>query len=338
MSNSEDFRVTVYRIRKSLKMHNETVKDALNNLHKLKIISYINCSTIKVNINEFENHVQSSTANDTINSGTSTPSDSTPNDTTTSNPSELPQVPKVNHASTPIDTIIVPQVNNNNTNEQYQEKKNTQEELTKRSGFDVFGGGVPVPVTLAAPPLGSLAPPTPTHTPSIDDSDNDNITKVTNPVTANHIPIKVEERSDTKKIAPKELVKEVPTFHYTAIEIDKQIETYLQTPSKFFFGGNQTIVANTYLEFYNAYPMTKANIEGYEQVLYVYLREILSTMEKHIESTQDLNNALDNIQNLTIASSDIMNYMNIIKTDTRGSREKFKKIISAVNIQVYEYL
>jgi hypothetical protein len=167
----------------------------------------------------------------------------------------------------------------------------------------------------------------------------DDITRANNPVTIHHTPIKVEERSDAKPNPTKDVVKDPPAFHFTPIEISNQIETYLQNKSKFFFGDNQCIVANTYLEFYNDYPTTIATIEGYEQVLYVYLQSALSTFEKYIENTQDLNNTLDKTENLTIAPSSIMDLMKNIKADKNGNRNAYKKIIDeAVNIQANENL
>jgi hypothetical protein len=226
-------------------------------------------------------------------------------------------------------------------------EKKQIESLTNRScnnksgeqGDLDLGGGVPVSVPLAAPPLGSLAPPTPTHTPSIDNSNEDDITLASNPVITYHTPIRVEERSEAKKSTTNTLVNHVPSFHYSPAEISSQIENYLRNNSKFFFGDNQNLVANTYEEFYKEYPTTVATIGGYEQVLYLFLKSALSTMDKFIENTQDLNNTLDNTKNLVVSPSDVMNLMNFIKADKKGSRNKFKKLIAdAANIQADENL
>lgn len=113
-------------------------------------------------------------------------------------------------------------------------EKIQKETLTNRSCNNKNGeqgdldlGGVPVSVTLAAPPLGSLASPTPTHPPSIDDRILDDITSTTkitsnSDVTTVHTPIKVEERSDAKEKTPNVLVN--------SISLDDKNDDRITTP------------------------------------------------------------------------------------------------------------
>jgi hypothetical protein len=120
------------------------------------------------------------------------------------------------------------------------------------------------------------------------------------------------------------------SFHYSPIEVEKQIKKYLNKDSKFFFGDNQNIVINAYINFYNEFPTTIDTVEGFEQVLYVHLQSLLSSPSKYIENTKDLNDVLDNTENLIITPSSIMDLMQRIKDNKNDNKDTFHKIIHKV--------
>jgi len=123
------------------------------------------------------------------------------------------------------------------------------------------------------------------------------------------------------------------SFFHSPQEVNYQIEQYLQTESKFFFGDNKNIVSNTYTEFYKEYPESKATINGYEEVLYMYLKSTLSTMMNIIDNPTQLNEELNKTNSLVIPPVNIKNLMNSIKTNRNGEREVYNKILSDIKMK-----
>lgn len=74
-------------------------------------------------------------------------------------------------------------------------------------------------------------------------------------------------------------LQHTPTFHFSPVEIQHQIDDYLKSDSKFFKGNNQAIVPNSYTEYYNQYPTTQLSISKFEQVLYVHLLQATMSMD-----------------------------------------------------------
>ena len=135
-------------------------------------------------------------------------------------------------------------------------------------------------------------------------------------------PIKVKEE---KICIP---VQDSSDSYFSIIEIQEQLEDYLESDSKFFYGDNKFIVSNTFTNYYKEYPNTEINIERFEQFLYAQLSFISMSMD-----VKDFNNYLDSHQ-ITINTGDINDLIQKV-SDNPTVSEQFKKIIAEVqhNIQ-----
>lgn len=119
-------------------------------------------------------------------------------------------------------------------------------------------------------------------------------------------------------------LQHTPTFHFSPVEIQTQIDDYLKSDSKFFKGDNQAIVPNSYTEYYKQYPNTQLSISKYEQVLYVHL----------LQATMSMNvNALNEYLTKTPTTVNPASTHDIVKMvkDNPEHQAIFKKIIEKVN-------
>jgi hypothetical protein len=119
-------------------------------------------------------------------------------------------------------------------------------------------------------------------------------------------------------------LQHTPTFHFSPVEIQHQIDDYLKSDSKFFKGNNQAIVPNSYTEYYKEYPSTQLSISKYEQVLYVHLLQATMLMDV---------NALNEYLTKTPTTVNPASMHDIVKmvNDSTEHQAIFKKIIEKVN-------
>ena len=220
LSNSETFRITVYRIAKSVGSDHRTVKKALKKFREMKLILPVTNRTIAININEIlklaamsrnkENNYGNS-PNSTIpdnNSNNGNPPNSRITDNSTITNSNAPsnvvgQLPLDSGKTT---TNLLGELPNNN---------NKQEEI---------------------------------------------------------------EKEKQKEVSPP----------FSAIDVAKEVDDYLKSPSKFFYGHNQTLVAKFY-ERYRVEISDKkiTSIKVFQPVLYYHLLKITNS-----NNVQELNQKL----------------------------------------------
>jgi len=119
-------------------------------------------------------------------------------------------------------------------------------------------------------------------------------------------------------------LQHTPTFHFSPVEIQHQIDDYLKSDSKFFKGNNQAIVPNSYTEYYKQYPNTQLSISKYEQVLYVHLLQATMSMDV---------NALNEYLTKTPTTVNPASTHDIVKMvkDNPEHQAIFKKMIEKVN-------
>ncbi|MHC1732797.1 MAG: Lin1244/Lin1753 domain-containing protein [Bacteroidales bacterium] len=123
-------------------------------------------------------------------------------------------------------------------------------------------------------------------------------------------------------------VQDYQDSYFSIIEIQEQIEDYLESDSRFFYGDKKFIVSNTFTNYYKEYPNTEINIKRFEQILYAQLSYITMSMD-----VKDFNNYLDSHQ-ITINTGDINNLIQKV-SDNPIVSEQVKRIIAEVqsNIQ-----
>jgi len=136
-----------------------------------------------------------------------------------------------------------------------------------------------------------------------------------------HNPIEVKE----EKISIP--VQDSQDSYFSIIEIQEQIEDYLESDSKFFYGDKKFIVSNTFTNYYKEYPNTEIHIKRFEQILYAQLSYITMSMD-----VKDFNNYLDT-HPITINTGDINNLIQQV-SDNPTVSEQFKKIIEEVQNEI----
>lgn len=116
----------------------------------------------------------------------------------------------------------------------------------------------------------------------------------------------------------------IPSFHYSPIEIQHQIEVYLKSDSIYFKDRNQNLVSNSFTEYYNQYPNTKMSISKFEQVLFVQLQQLTMSLDAN-----ELNSYL-NTHPIQVNPTDTHNVVKMIN-DNLSVQETFIKIIEDAN-------
>lgn len=113
-------------------------------------------------------------------------------------------------------------------------------------------------------------------------------------------------------------------FHFSPQEIQDQINSYLNSNSKFFKQDNINITVNAFSDYYREYPNTKIDIFHFEELLYIYLAQ--SSMSVDVKS---LNEHL----NTTSISVNIGSIRDLVKmiNENPNVKQQVKKILSEVN-------
>ncbi len=141
LSNSETFRVTNYRIAKSVGSDHRTVKKALKKFHDMKLIIPLTNRTITINVSEIiklsEVNRGKENDNDNDNDNGNSPNSTITGDSTITNRNStaniVGELPSSNSNSTPIIPVEVP---NNNTNQE-EIKEEIQKEAFSSSSEDI---------------------------------------------------------------------------------------------------------------------------------------------------------------------------------------------------------
>jgi len=114
-----------------------------------------------------------------------------------------------------------------------------------------------------------------------------------------------------------------PDFYFSPMDVQNSMENYISTTSRFFYGDHKNIVYNSYLDYYNHFPMTELSIEKFEEILYFNL--LILTMSLNVN---DLNDYLSK-NPISIQAFEINNIIRIINENSKNKLE-FKRIIDEV--------
>lgn len=257
LSNSESFRVTVYRIAKSVGSDHRTVKKAIKKFREMKLIIPITNRTIVVNINEILKLVAASGD-------------------------------KENNIGNP-SNIIIPDNNSNNGISPIS-RITDNGTITNSNTPSIVVGQLPL--------------------------DRGN--------TTTDLPGELPDNNINQQEIEEEKQKEVsPSF--SAVDVAKETEDYLKSPSKFFFGHNQTLVTKLY-ERYRVEISDKkmTSIKLFQTVLYYHLLKITNS-----NNVQDLNQLLS-MSKLSLSLSNIFKTVQLITTK-KDINADYRKEIYAVN-------
>lgn len=257
LSNSESFRVTVYRIAKSVGSDHRTVKKAIKKFREMKLIIPITNRTIVVNINEILKLVAASGD-------------------------------KENNIGNP-SNIIIPDNNSNNGISPIS-RITDNGTITNSNTPSIVVGQLPL--------------------------DRGN--------TTTDLPGELPDNNINQQEIEEEKQKEVsPSF--SAVDVAKETEDYLKSPSKFFFGHNQTLVTKLY-ERYRVEISDKkmTSIKLFQTVLYYHLLKITNS-----NNVQDLNQLLSKSK-LSLSLSNIFKTVQLITTK-KDINADYRKEIYAVN-------
>ena len=243
LSNAESFRVTIYRIAKSVGSDHRTVKKALKKFQEMKLIIPVTNRTIAININEIKKLVAASEYKENINGNSPNSRVPDPGTITNSNPtpSVVGQLP-LDSRNTP--TNVLGELPDNNINQQE---------------------------------------------------------------------IKEEKQ---KEVSPS----------FSTSDIVKEVDDYLNSPSNFFYGHNQTLAAKLYERYRVEISDNKmASIGLFQSALYYHLLKITNS-----NSVQELNQLLSKSR-LTLSLSEIFNTVRLITTDKTINAEYKKEIQAVIN-------
>jgi len=141
--------------------------------------------------------------------------------------------------------------------------------------------------------------------------------------TTTNIPGELPDNNINQQEIKEEKQKEVsPSF--SAIELAKESDDYLKTPSKFFYGHNQLLVTKLY-ERYRVEISDKkiTSIKIFQSVLYYYLLKITNS-----STVQDLNQLLSKSK-LTLSLNEISKTVQLVSTK-KDVNADYKKEVNAV--------
>jgi len=257
LSNAESFRITIYRIAKSVGSDHRTIKKALKKFRNMKLIYQVTDKTIAVNINEILRLAA------------------------------VPEDKEHNNGNLP-DSII--------TNDNSIKGNSPNSSVTDKR--TITHSNTPANV------VGQLP------------SDRSN--------TTTDLPGELPDNNNNQQEIKEEKQKEVsPSF--SAVDVAKETEDYLKSPSKFFYGYNRTLVTKLY-ERYRVEISDKrmTSIKLFQTVLYYHLLRITNS-----NNVQELNQLLS-MSKLSLSLSDISKTVQLIisKIDINAD---YKKEIHAVN-------
>lgn len=257
LSNAESFRVTIYRIAKSVGSDHRTVKKALKKFREMKLILPVTNKAIAININEIVRlaAVTGDKENNNMNS---------PNSAITDNNSNNGNSP--NSAITDNGTIT-------NSNTPYK--------------------------VVGQLPLDS----------------GKTTTNISGELPDNNINQQEIKEEKQKKVSPS----------FSAVDVAKEVDDYLKSPSNFFYGHNQTLVAKLY-ERYRVEISDKkiTSIKIFQLVLYYHLLKITNS-----NTVQELNQLLSKSK-LTLSLTEISKTVQLIATK-KDINADYKKEVYAVS-------
>ncbi len=257
LSNAESFRVTIYRIAKSVGSDHRTIKKALKKFRDMKLIHQVTDKTIAVNINEILRLAA------------------------------VPEDKDYNNWNLPNSTI---------TND---DSINSNSPISR-----ITDNGTPTHSNNPTNVVGQLP------------LDSGNM--ITN------IQGELPDNNNKQQEIKEEKQKEVsPSF--SATDVAKEVDDYLKSPSKFFYGHNQTLVTKLY-ERYRVEISDKkiTSIKIFQSVLYYYLLRITNS-----NTVQELNQLLSKSK-LTLSLTDISKTVQLISTK-KDINADYRKEVNAVN-------
>ncbi|MBN1183364.1 MAG: hypothetical protein JXB49_13815 [Bacteroidales bacterium] len=251
LSNSESFRVTLYRIEKSVGSDHRTVKKAIKKFQDMKLIVPVTNRMFSLNMVELmklaqatkiKDGIDSNSTNSNLTNGESTTGSSTNSNLTTNKQVQLP-VDSGNST-----TNSVGDIPNNNSE---------QEEIE-------------------------------------------------------------DERKEEKQ---KETISPV-----SGTEIQKEINEYLKSPSKYFWGDNVHLLVGAYEQYRVQFPDSKLNsIRQFDNVLYFYLLRATNS-----DNIQELNSILTGPISINIPEVHVAFKLIISKKDVNSEyKEEVLKVINA---------
>ena len=257
LSNAESFRVTIYRIAKSVGSDHRTIKKALKKFRDMKLILQVTNKTIAININEILRLA-------------AVPEDKEHNN------GNLPDSTMTNDNS----------INGNSPNSSVTDKGT----ITHSSTPANVVGQLPL--------------------------DRGN--------TTTDLPGELPDNNINQQGIKQEKQKEVfPSF--SALEIAKETDDYLKTPSKFFYGHNQLLVTKLYERYRVEIPDKKiTSIKIFQSVLYYYLLKITNS-----NTVQELNQLLSKSK-LTLSLTEISKTVQLVSTK-KDINADYRKEVLAVN-------
>ncbi|NMD03496.1 MAG: hypothetical protein GYA71_09515 [Bacteroidales bacterium] len=256
LSNAESFRITIYRIAKSVGSDHRTIKKALEKFRAMKLIRQVTDKTIAVNIIEILRLAA------------------------------VPEDKEYNNGNLPKSTIF---------------------------NDDSINGSSPISIVT------DIGTPTHSNTPT-------NVVgqlPLNSGNTTTNIPGELPDNNINQQEIKEEKQKEVsPSF--SAIELAKESDDYLKTPSKFFYGHNQLLVTKLY-ERYRVEISDKkiTSIKIFQSVLYYYLLKITNS-----STVQDLNQLLSKSK-LTLSLNEISKTVQLVSTK-KDVNADYKKEVNAV--------
>jgi hypothetical protein len=134
------------------------------------------------------------------------------------------------------------------------------------------------------------------------------------------LPINNKNQQEIKEEKQKEVS---PSF--SAIDVTKEVDDYLKSPSNFFYGYNQTLVTKLYERYRVEIPDKKiTSIKIFQLVLYYHLLKITNS-----NTVQELNQVLSKSK-LTLSLTEISKTVQLIATK-KDINADYKKEVYAVS-------
>lgn len=253
LSNAETFRITNYRIAKSVGSDHRTIKRALKKFRDMKLIIQDTGKTISINVNQLIKLASMPV------------------------PSELDKIenstdsPITDNGNSPISSIT-----DNGTVTNGDSTSNIIGQLPSNAGNS-----------------------------------------------PNKIPVEVPGNNTNQKEIKDEKQKE--DFSFSATDIQDEINNYLLTPSKYFWGNNVNLLTTTYSEYRVQYQNTKLNsIHHFDKVLYYYL--LRST---NVSNVHELNEKIQHP--MTISMAELHNIFNLIISKKEINDDYKNEVLKVIN-------
>jgi hypothetical protein len=113
--------------------------------------------------------------------------------------------------------------------------------------------------------------------------------------------------------------KQNEDFSFSRSEVQKMIDGYFLTDSKFFYNNHKNIVGNAYADFFNTYPNSTFDIWKFERLLFYSLQSITMNVD-----AKSLNDYLTN-NSISINPSNVMNIDKLI-----SEKEEVKRVYDEI--------